>query len=107
MFLGIILFVIIFILIWTFITQIAIPFKRGTSWFPFLREENDLESRIALAKQGQLEKSLKKELDRTTVKCCGNCLHVLGKICKNKKAPLYKRKVEKLNWCDNHAGRNY
>lgn len=43
-----------------FVTQIALPAFRGTTLFPMLRREGDLERKLAEAKQTTRERDLQK-----------------------------------------------
>ena len=59
-----------FLIIWTLIFQILIPFFRGTPMFPFFRPENELNKKLSEARQSRVEHELEKEIDEAEVKYC-------------------------------------
>lgn len=107
MFLRLLEFVIVFFIIWTAIIQMLIPLMRGKPMFPIFRKQKDLEAKIAENMQTLHELDLEKKVDETTVRCCGNCLHPVNRICQNNLSANYSKEVKQFNTCANHTGRSY
>lgn len=89
---------IIFFLIWTGLTQIIIPFFRGTPIFPFFRKERKLEGGIAEARQSNLERDLKDKLDSLN-EVCSTCKYPANRTCTKKESPNYNKKVLSTDTC--------
>jgi hypothetical protein len=106
MFLKLLEFVVVFFIVWTGIVQIIVPIMRGRPVFPIFRRQKNLEDKIIKNSQEQAELNLAKEAEDTAVKCCGNCLHPVNRICQNNLSPNYRKEVKQFNTCANHTGRS-
>jgi sensor domain CHASE-containing protein len=89
----------IFLIILAVITQVFIPFFRGTVYFPIFRKERKLEDDLANAKQGQVERALEKEVNRLN-KYCVTCKFPEAKICMNTKSLRYNQQVLASQTCE-------
>lgn len=107
MFLKLLEFTIAFFLVWTVLVQVIVPILRGKPMFPIFRRQKDLEAKLAENIQAQHELDLEKKVDETSVKCCGNCLHPVNRICQNNLSPNYRKEVKQFNTCDKHTGRSF
>jgi hypothetical protein len=106
MFLKTIEFTIVFLAIFTFLSQIIVPFFRGTPFFPIFKRERSLEGKIKEARQKGLEQELEKMLDIESVDCCENCTHPENRVCQNSLSPHYGKEVKPFNTCAKHMRRS-
>jgi hypothetical protein len=106
MLLRLIEMVAMFLIIWTGLSQVIVPFFRGTKLFPIFRREEKLEEKLAEANQSQVENELERKIDQTN-RFCESCDYPAARICTNKESPKYTQEVSATSTCSKWKERKF
>ena len=87
-----------FFIIWTALTQIIVPFFRGTKIFPLFRKQNVLEEKLASKKQELHELGIEDEISKIS-RVCSTCTCTQNRVCMNEKSRFYKKSVFATDSC--------